>query len=279
MKKYALGLYEKALPDNLSMKEKLQVAKDIGYDYLEMSIDESDEKLSRLDMSKEDRFELIKAMYEVGLPIRSLCLSGHRKYPLGSLNQDVINKSLEMMEKAVQLADDLGIRIIMMAGYDVYYSESNEETKNMFKKNLIKAVEMASAKGIIVGFETMETKFMNTVSKAMNYVKYINSAYLGVYPDSGNIKNAAVTYNSDVYEDLKCGKGSLFALHLKETIPGHFREIPYGTGHVDFEAMIDVAWQLGIRRFVTEFWYVGQDDWINTVEDAFSRMTNILMKK
>lgn len=279
MKKYTLGLYEKAMPNFLTWEQKLQVAKETGYDFIEMSIDETDEKLARLDMSKNERLALIQTMYKVQMPIRSLCLSGHRKYPLGSNNQELVYKSLEIMEKAIELADDLGIRIIMLAGYDVYYEDSSQHTKERFLKNLKQAVQMASAKGILLGFETMETEFMNTVSKAMHYVNEIQSPYLTVYPDVGNIKNAALTYDADVYLDLHDGKSHITAIHLKETVPGKFREIPYGTGHVDFEKMIDQAWNLGIRRFVTEFWYVANDNWREEITNAFNKMNTILMKK
>ena len=46
---------------------------------------------------------------------------------------------------------------------------------------------MAAARGIVMGFETMETEFMNTTEKAMKYVNLIDNPYLGVYPDSGNL--------------------------------------------------------------------------------------------
>ena len=61
-KKYCLGLYEKAMPGNLTMAEKLTAAREAGYDYLEMSVDETDEKLARLDMSREERKELTLLM-------------------------------------------------------------------------------------------------------------------------------------------------------------------------------------------------------------------------
>ena len=48
---------------------------------------------------------------------------------------------------------------------------------------------MAAEKGIVLGFETMETPFMDTVEKAMRYVNLVSSPYLGVYPDIGNLKN------------------------------------------------------------------------------------------
>ncbi len=66
---------------------------------------------------------------------------------------------------------------------------------------------MAASAGVVLGFETMETGFMNTVEKAMEYVKQVSSVYLNVYPDIGNITNAAFTYGTDVLEDLKLGSG------------------------------------------------------------------------
>ena len=84
MANYALGLYEKAMPGTMSMEEKLACAKECGYDYVELSVDETDEKLARLEWSKEERLELVKTMYRVGLPLRSMCLSGRKLASLKS---------------------------------------------------------------------------------------------------------------------------------------------------------------------------------------------------
>ena len=279
MKTYSIGLYEKAMPGELSWKEKLLCAKECGYDFVEISIDETDEKLARLEWSKEERLDLIRTMYEVGLPIRSMCLSCHRKYPFGASDAAIRDRSMDIMEKAILLADDLGIRIIQLAGYDVYYEEGTEESRRLFAENLKKATLMASAKGIIMGFETMETEFMNTTEKSMKYVDLVDNPYLGVYPDSGNLTNAALTYGTTVTDDLETGRGHIFALHLKETTPGVFREVPFLTGHVDFETVIEKAWSLGIRRFVTEMWYVGQENWKDDIKFAVSSMSKILDKQ
>ena len=279
MKMYEIGLYEKAMPGELSWREKLLTAKELGYDFVELSVDETDAKLARLDMTGEERLEILKIMNEVGVPFRSMCLSGHRKYPLGSANPATCARGMEIMEKAVQLAADLGIRIIKLACYDVYYEDSTPETVARFGENLKKATMMAAKAGVMLGFETMETEFMNTVGKAMKYVDLVNSPYLGVYPDSGNLKNAAVTYGTDVYEDIRSGAGHTVAMHLKETVPGKFREIHFGTGHVDFRKTIDTAWEIGVRRFVTEMWYVGQDNWKEDIREAHDMMSAILDQK
>jgi len=264
------------MPKELTWREKLLAAKAAGYDFVEISIDETDDKLARLDMTRKERTELVSLMAEIGMPIRTMCLSGHRKYPLGSNDPATCARGMEIMEKAIQLADDLGVRIIQLAGYDVYYEESSGETRARFEENLKKAVLMAAKSGVLLGFETMETEFMNTVGKAMKYVNLVNSTYLNVYPDAGNITNAAVTYGTDVLDDLRSGAGHLVAVHLKETVPGKFREIPFGTGHVNFKDMIHTAWELGVRRYVTEFWYTGNPRWKDDLDFARNMMGTLL---
>ena len=69
-KSYTLGLYEKAMPGTLSWREKLEAAREAGFDFVEISIDETDQKLARLDMSAEERLELVRLMAETGMPIR-----------------------------------------------------------------------------------------------------------------------------------------------------------------------------------------------------------------
>lgn len=39
MKAYSLGLYEKSMPSDLTWREKLQAAKDAGYDYIELTLE------------------------------------------------------------------------------------------------------------------------------------------------------------------------------------------------------------------------------------------------
>ncbi|MDY4697824.1 MAG: L-ribulose-5-phosphate 3-epimerase [Selenomonas montiformis] len=278
MSNYQLGLYEKSMPGDLTWAEKLQAARNAGFDYVEMSIDETDAKLARLDMNDGEIDAVRAAMRATGVPFRSICLSGHRKFPLGCPDKQKQDRSLEIMQKAIALAAKLGVRTIQLAGYDVYYEEGTDKTRADFLQNLRKAADMAAAEGIQMGFEPMETPFMDTVEKAMDYVRQVDSPYLGVYPDSGNITNAALLYAGDVADDLETGRGHIVAVHLKETVPGKYREIPFGTGHVDFQKIVDKSWQLGVRRFVGEFWYDPQTDWREELQKANDFLRSYLDK-
>lgn len=261
MDDYRLGLYEKALPAGLGPETWFRAAREAGFDFLEISIDESDERLARLDWDLPARDGLLKALRAEGVPISTMCLSGHRKYPLGSRSPEVRKRSTEILRKAVLLAEDLGIRIIQLAGYDVYYEQGGGDTRKWFAENLEDGVRFAAAHAVSMGFETMETPFMDTVSKAMAYVREIDSPYLGVYPDLGNLTNACRVYGARVEDELERGRGRLFAMHVKETEEGKYRDMRFGTGKVDFAAGIKKALELGVRLFVAECWHDGAEDW------------------
>ena len=67
MRNHPLGIYEKALAKDLSWPERLVLAKSCGFDFVEMSVDETDERLSRLDWSAAQRASLVTAMLETGV--------------------------------------------------------------------------------------------------------------------------------------------------------------------------------------------------------------------
>ncbi len=268
MSDYRLGLYEKAMPLELDWTTRLNSVKQAGFDYLEISIDETDVRLARLDWTETEINEVIDAIIVTDVPIHSICLSAHRKYPLGSHDAKTIEKALIIMEKALLLASRLGVRFIQLAGYDVYYETSDEGTRTRFSNNLKKCVELSARYGIPMGFETMETPFMDTVAKSMHYVNEVDSCYLQVYPDLGNLTNASLIYHHDVLADIRLGNGHYLAAHLKETEPGVYRDMHYGDGHVKFHSAIECFKELGVRMFVAEFWYKAPSDWEKICKDS-----------
>ncbi len=276
MRNYEIGLYEKAMPE-LSWPEKLAAAKKAGYDFVEISIDASEDKISRVYMPKEERRSLVGLLYESGMPLRTMNVSALTKYALGDEDDAIRGRGLDIARHAIPLAADLGVRVVMFPGYDVYFGTSTPATVRRFQEAMEELKLLAARYGTIIGFETMENEFMNTVEKGMRWVETLDSPYVQLYPDIGNTTNAAVLHGTDVLADLRLGRGHIAAFHLKETKPGVFREIPYGEGHVDFPGAIETVWALGVRRFVTEFWYDKTiPDWQGELLKARSRFTALL---
>ena len=272
MKPYCLGLYEKALPEDWRWQQKLQEAAQTGFDFMELSIDETPERQSRLQWTEVQKKKFSKISREE-LPVTSICLSAHRKYPIGSHFAEVRKKGMDIMEQAIELAYDLGIRIIQLAGYDVYYEEvSDAESKKYFTENLLLASRMAASRGVLLGLETMENDFMNTVEKAMAYVNEIASPYLGVYPDVGNVSNGT----ENVTADLRSGIGHIFSAHLKETKPGIYRNLRFGEGTVDFHQAADTLLASNVLRFTAECWYLPGRNAKEEIQRAYDYLSEIL---
>jgi hypothetical protein len=141
---YSLGLYEKAIPVGFSFPKMFDITREGGFDRLEISIDETDWRLARLDWSPEKQRELAVLARAAGTPIRTMCLSGHRKYPLGSHDPEIRRRSMEIMRKAIEFSVNAGISLIQLAGYDVYYEEGDEDTVKWFVDGLKESADYAS---------------------------------------------------------------------------------------------------------------------------------------
>lgn len=251
LKQTPLGIYEKALPSYFTWEEKFQALKAAHFDYMELSIDESDERLARLDW-QDDEIDALKdtmAQYDVFFP--TICLSAHRRYPFGSKDPFIRQMAGAIMEKAIVLAVRLGVRCIQLAAYDVYYEDSDAETKALYLKGMQEAVRMAAKAGVILAMEIMDTPFIGTILRAMHYIKEIPSPYFKIYPDMGNLTQ----FSSDVESELELGLSEIVAIHIKETRPGIFKEVPFGTGTVRFTDIFRKLKELEYSgMFLIEMW-------------------------
>ncbi len=246
-----LGIYEKALPAELNWGERLAIAKAAGYDFLEISIDETEERLARVNWTDSEKEELVRTIRINKMPILTMCLSGNRKYPIGSEDIEIRQKGIRLIKDAVGFSLAVGIRIVQLAGYDEYYKETNEKTKALFLEALKEVAEYAAGKGVALAIETVDTEHMDSIEKVMQYVEKINSPYLQVYPDVGNI----TAMGKDVEKDFLSGAGHIMAIHLKDTMPGKVRDIPYGSGTVDFVSFFRLIRKMDYRGLlVAEMW-------------------------
>ena len=110
--RHLLGIYEKAFPETWSWERRLAEAKALGFDYMELRIDESDGRLERLLWSGRELEKLHSLSVEAGLPLMSLCLSAHRRFPLGSRDAEVRAAELDRGAGsivAVHLKDTLAV--------------------------------------------------------------------------------------------------------------------------------------------------------------------------
>lgn len=253
----SLGLYEKALPADLDWAQRLGIASELGFQFMEISIDEQPERQQRLDWDRQQRLALINARFDSGITIPSMCLSAHRRYPFGSHDAVIRQQARTLMEKVLDFAVDVGIRNIQLAGYDVYYETADRHTRQRFIEGMQWAVELAAKAQVMLSVEIMDTTFINSISKWREFARQIKSPWFTVYPDIGNLS----TWGNDVDFELEQGIDKITSIHLKDTLPvlpgttGQFRDVPFGSGCVDFAHTFAVLNRLNYRGpFLLEMW-------------------------
>jgi hexulose-6-phosphate isomerase len=253
-----LGIYEKALPKTLGWRERLLAARDAGYDFVEMSVDETPERLARLDWTAAERLDFVRATRDEGVAVPSMCLSAHRRCPFGSADPRLRAQAGEVMRKAIELARELGIRVIQLAGYDVYYEPSSSDTRARYLQGMQRALELAARHQVMLAMEIMDTTFMNSIGKFLALKAQLPpSPWFGVYPDLGNLS----AWGNDVEAELAAGAGHIVGVHVKESravgpgFAGAFRDVPFGEGNVDFVRCFRTLHRLGYAGpFLIEMW-------------------------
>lgn len=271
---HLLGIYEKAFDPKDSWALRLEKAKRLGFDFVEISIDEDDARLSRLDWSRDEKESLRRTCADVGLPIQSMCLSGHRRFPFGSSDAAARERARDIMEKAIRFCSDVGIRVIQLAGYDVYYEPSTPDSRRLFREGMLWACKLAAQRQVMLAMEVMDTPFINSISKHMAYESMLNSPWLRVYPDLGNL---SAWPENQVDFELERGIGSIVGIHLKDTLavtenfPGKFKCVPFGQGCVDFPRRFAQLERLGYTGpYMIEMWHQPGTDDMEAVKDALA---------
>lgn len=255
--KNPVGIYEKALPREFDWPERFRAARDAGYDFVEISVDETPERLARLDWPLAERLAFFRASREEGIPVPSMCLSGHRRFPFGSADPAARAKAAEIMKKAIDLACDTGIRVIQLAGYDVYYESSTGDSRSRYLEGMQQALEAAARQQVMLAVEIMDTSFLNSITRYLALKETLSSPWFRVYPDLGNL----TAWGNDVARELALGIDDIVGVHVKESkpvapsSPGAFRDVPFGEGSVDFAACFGTLHALHYAGpFLVEMW-------------------------
>ncbi|MEJ2136677.1 MAG: hypothetical protein P8X86_15715 [Desulfofustis sp.] len=64
-----LGIYEKALPANIDWATRLSMAEKLGFTHVELSVDETDERLARLEWTVAERKDFCQTVLDSPLTV------------------------------------------------------------------------------------------------------------------------------------------------------------------------------------------------------------------
>ena len=268
MFKQLFGIYEKALPRDWPIEKKLCTGKELGFDYFELSTDESEAFQARVRASREERAKIRQASWDNELPILTMCLSGTRNCPIGSKDPALREKGIQLTLDAIHFATDIGIRVVQAMAYDEYYGERDAETHALFIENLAALTEEAASNGVILALENVDIDTMNDLKKGIAICEEINSPYLKLYPDFANLLGAGWG-NDGAAAQYRLAKKHIVASHVKDSVPGMFRDTPFDTGDVDFDLFFRTVLEEKINGpFTLEMWEQNYEDPVKAAGEA-----------
>lgn len=261
----ALGIYEKALRGPAPVTPRqwrdflAQVAQG-GFSFLDLSIDESPEREARLEWSAEQWRAVRRAAEDAGVMIGGICLSIHRRIAPGSADPATRQRAREVMAQGLRACHEVGAPVLQIAGYYCFYEEPGPDSARWYAELLADSVPLAARLGVVMGIENVDGVGVTSITRAMELVEQIDSPFLQVYPDLGNIAEQGL--DPDV--EVPAGRGHMVAMHAKDVRRGEPRRVDMGTGIVDWDHSFELLRAQGwAGRMMIEMW---NDDAPDSVE-------------
>ena len=176
----------------LTAREYIEMAKDAGYDGIEFGLDETG--IVGLDSSDEDIRELKRIAEGEGIETPSLATGLYWRYPFTSSDRNTREKAKSIVRRQLDLAALLGADTILVVPglvgadfipdgevteYDVAYDLALEA--------FMELKEYAEEVKVNIGLENVWNKFLLSPLEMRDFVDKIDSPYVGVYFDVGNV--------------------------------------------------------------------------------------------
>jgi len=191
--KKSINLWAFPYPDKMTLRECLQLAKDAGFDGIELNYDlESD--LSPKATTKD--FHNIRRMAEeIGIAISGVCSFLFWPYPLTSNDPAERQRGMELAGKMTQAAHDLGTENLLVVPGAVHmpWRPEHDPTPNdvcdrRARESVGKLLPQAEKLKVHLNMENIFFNgFLMTPGEMNDFVDSFDSEYLRVHFDTGNI--------------------------------------------------------------------------------------------
>lgn len=191
--KKSINLWAFPYPDRMTLKECLQLAKDAGFDGIELNYD-LDNDLSPNAGTKE--FQAIRKMADdIGIAISGLCSFLFWPYPLTSNDPVKRQRGLELAAKMAQAAHDLGTEnlLVVPGAVHIPWRTDHEPVPNdvcdaRAREAVGKLLAQAEKLGVFLNIENIFFNgYLMTPAEMNTFVDSFKSDRVRVHFDTGNI--------------------------------------------------------------------------------------------
>ncbi len=236
------------------VKENLRLAKDAGFDGVELALNETGEV--SLESTKEEILAIKEYGESLGLEFYSLASGLYWTYNYTSENESNREKAKEITKKQLEVASYLGCDTILVVpgavevtfdpGEVVDYATAYERALSALRE----LAPYAEKLKVSIGIENVWNRFLLSPVEMADFIDKVGSDYVGSYFDVGNVLHIGYPEHW-----IKALAGRIKKVHFKD-----FRRLAGNgnlSGFVDLLAG-DVNWPCVMEAFKN----IGYDNWV-----------------
>ena len=174
-----------------TVRENLKLAKDAGFDGVELALDETGEV--SLESTKEEILAIKAYGEELGLEFYSVASGLYWTYNYTSANEENVKKAKAITKKQLEVASWLGCDTILVVPgavevafdpgevveYDVAYNRALDALKEL--------APYAEELKVSIGIENVWNRFLLSPVEMAEFIDKVGSDYVGSYFDVGNV--------------------------------------------------------------------------------------------
>ncbi|MGB9682123.1 MAG: sugar phosphate isomerase/epimerase family protein [bacterium] len=176
----------------MSIKECMKIAKNAGFEGIELALTEEGE--INLASSEKDILRFKEMAEDIGIEISGFAAGLYWKYPFTSNDKEIREKAKSICKKQLEIASILGVDTILVVPgavgvdfmpqaeiveYDVAYDRALEALSQL--------VTEAERMKVCIGVENVWNKFLLSPLEMRDFIDRLDSNYVGAYVDVGNI--------------------------------------------------------------------------------------------
>ncbi|WP_336775493.1 sugar phosphate isomerase/epimerase family protein [Paenibacillus sp. MMO-58] len=243
-----------SFPAGMSIEESIELAKDAGFDGIELSLNETG------PLSVESTTDEVRAIRQfadnTGIELSSLASGLYWDYPPTSENEQVSAKAFDVARKQLEHAAALGVDSVLIVpgavGVDfipnapvVPYDRAYDNALAFFTK----LAKEAEAVKVSVGIENVWNKFLLSPLEMRGFIDAVGSEYVGSYFDVGN-----VVYSGYPEHWISILNKRIKKVHFKDyrrQAGGLHGFVDLLAGDVDYPEVIRALEAIGYNDYVT----------------------------
>ncbi len=170
------GLGFGMIKEDLSLADKFKLAKDLGFDGVELN--------SPVDINKS---ELLSAKEKSGIELPSVVNKDHWQLPLSDPDPKVREQIIRSVASSLQEVKDFGGDTVLVVPGVVNEKVSYEQAYITAMNSIRELIPYAEKTGMQIGLENVWNNFLISPLEAKRFIDEINHPLVGWYFDIGNV--------------------------------------------------------------------------------------------